>query len=165
MKLIASLAAALSLAAGVIAAQTQDKVLTATLTVKTAGHTTAIHGKSSDPKVSDFLFCVDQDRAGAAEAVNFAGQGRVIYRPMPIPGMPESMLGKTPESIASLLTVIAGTGEAWLFVEKGQAALQPPAGGARSTTVPVSIVRKTDWSPGTGPRRGTDISSCLMAAG
>ena len=165
MKLIACVAAGLSLGVSVLAAQSQEKVLTATLTVKTAGHTTAIHGKSADPKGSDFLFCVDQDRAGSAKAVNFAGPGRVVYRPLPVPGMPESMVGKTPENIASLLTVIAGTGEAWLFVEKGQPALQPPPGGARSTTIPVSIVRKTDWSPGTGPRRGTDISSCLMTAG
>jgi len=165
MKLIASLAAGSALAIGVAAAQTQDKVLTAALTVKTAGHTTAVHGKVDDPKVGDFLFCIDQDRSGAAKVVNFTGQGRVIYRPMPVPGMPASMAGKTPESVASLLTVIAGTGEAWMFVEKGQAALQAPGAGSRSTTVPVSIVRKTDWSNGTGPRRGTDISSCLIAAG
>jgi hypothetical protein len=165
MKLIGYLAAGSTLAFGVVAAQTQDKVLTAALTVKTVGHTTAVHGKAADPKVGDFLFCIDQDQSSGAKAVNFTGQGRVIYRPMPVPGMPESMLGKSPESVASLLTVIAGTGEAWLFVAKGQAALQPPAAGSRSTTVPVSIVRKTDWSPGTGPRRGTDISSCLIAAG
>jgi len=165
MKLIAYLAAGAALAIGVAAAQTQDKVLTAALTVKTVGHTTAVHGKVADPKLADFLFCVDQDRAGGAKAVNFTGQGRVIYRPMPVPGMPDSMIGKTPESVASVLTVIAGTGEAWVFVEKGQAALQAPGGSSRSTTVPVSIVRKTDWSNGSGPRRGTDISSCLIAAG
>jgi len=165
MKLIAYLAAGSALAFGVVAAQTQDKVLTAALTVKTVGHATAVHGKTADPKVGDFLFCIDQDQSGAAKAVNFTGQGRVIYRPMPVPGMPESMVGKTPESVASVLTVIAGTGEAWLFVAKGQAALQPPGAGARSTTIPVSIVRKTDWSAASGPRRGTDISSCLIAAG
>ena len=165
MKLIGYVAAGSALAFGVVAAQTQDKVLTAALTVKTVGHTTAVHGKAADPKVGDFLFCIDQDQSAGTKAVNFTGQGRVIYRPMPVPGMPESMLGKSPESVASLLTVIAGTGETWLFVAKGQGALQPPATGSRSTTVPVSIVRKTDWSPGTGPRRGTDISSCLIAAG
>ncbi len=165
MKLIACLAAGPALAIGLAASQTQDTVLNAALTVKTSGHTTAVHGKVDDRKVGDFLFCIDQDRSGAAKSINFTGQGRVIYRPMPIPGMPASMVGKTPESIASLLTVIAGTGEAWMFVEKGQSALQPPGSSSRSTTVPVSIVRKTDWSNGSGPRRGTDISSCLIAAG
>ena len=165
MKFIVSLAAGCAFTVGAVAAQTQDKVLTAVLTVKTAGHTTAVHGKVADPKVGDFLFCIDQDRAGAAKAVNFTGQGRVIYRPQPVPGMPDSMVGKTPESVASVLTVIAGSGEAWMFAEKGQAALQPPGASSRSTTIPVSIVRKTDWSAGAGPRRGTDISSCLMAAG
>lgn len=145
MKLIALAAAGSALAIGVVAAQTQDKVLTS--------------------KAGDFLFCIDQDRSGGAKAVNFTGQGRVIYRPMPVPGMPDAMVGKTPESVASVLTVIAGTGEAWLFVAKGQAALDPPGAGARVTTVPVSIVRKTDWSAPSGPRRGTDIASCLIAAG
>ncbi len=165
MKLSVLVAAAFALAIGVVTAQTQDKVLTADLTLNTLGHTTAVHGKSADPKVGDFLFCIDQDRAGAAKAVNFTGQGRVIYRPTPVPGMPDAMAGRTPESVASVLTVIAGTGEAWVFVAKGQAPLQPPSAAARSTAVPVSIVRKTDWPAPSGPRRGTDISSCLIAAG
>ena len=164
MRHLSCLTLAVALAAGVVAAQTTDKVLTAALTIKTEGRTTAVHGKSADPKVGDFLFCIDQEQSGA-KAINFTGQGRVIYRPMPVPGMPESMVGKTPESVASLLTVVAATGETWQFVAKGQTAIQPPTGGAKPTTIPVSIVRKTDWSPGTGPRRGTDISSCLVAAG
>jgi hypothetical protein len=164
MKRFSGLVMAFAIAIGVAAAQAQDKVLTAAVTIKTEGRTTAVHGKSADPKLGDFLFCIDQEQAGAAKAINFTGQGRVIYRPVPVPGVPESMIGKTPENVAPALTVIAGTGEAWLFVAKGQTALQPPA-GAKSTTIPVSIVRKTDWSPGTGPRRGTDISSCLVAAG
>jgi hypothetical protein len=149
----------------VVAAQPQDKVLTATVTIKTVGRTTAVHGKVADPKQGDFLFCIDQEQTGAAKAINFTGEGRVIYRPMPVPGIPESMLAKTPESVANALTVVAGTGETWLFVAKGQTALQPPGNASRSTTIPVGIVRKTDWSPGTGPRRGTDISSCLAVAG
>ena len=164
MKYLSCLAIASVLAIGAVAAQTPDKVLTAAVTIKTQGRTTAVHGKSADPKVGDFLFCIDQEQGAAAKAINFTGQGRVIYRPVAVPGIPESMLGKTPENVANALTVIAGTGEAWLFIGKGQTPLQAP-GGAKSTTVPVSIVRKTDWSPGTGPRRGTDISSCLVAAG
>ena len=154
-----------SIALNIVAAQAQDKVLNGTLTIKTAGRATAVHGKSADPKVGEFLFCIDLERAGSAKALNFNGDGRVIYRPAPVPGMPESMVGKTPESIAPVLTVITSTSEAWLFVAKGQAPLQPPAVVTRSTTIPVSIVRKTDWSPGSGPRRGTDISSCLASAG
>jgi len=165
MKIVALVAAASTLAISAVTAQTQDRVLTADLTVKTVGHTTAVHGKAADAKAGDFLFCIDQDRSGGAKAVNFTGQGRVIYRPMPIPGMPDATVGKTPESVASVLTVIAGTGDAWMFVAKGQAGLQPPGTVARSTTVPVSVVRKTDWSAPSGPRRGTDISSCLIAAG
>ena len=164
MKRFSCLVIGCLLACVVVGAQTQDKVLTATVTIKTLGRATAVHGKTTDPKLGDFLFCIDQEQAGTAKAINFTGDARVIYRPMAVPGMPESLVGKTPESIAPVLTVVAGSGEAWMFVAKGQAALPPPA-GSRSTTVPVSMVRKTDWSPGTGPRRGTDISSCLVAAG
>lgn len=146
-----------------VAAQSQDKVLNATLTIKSAGRATAVHGKSADPKVGEFLFCIDQE--AGARPVTFAGEGRVIYRPTPVPGIPESVASKSPESIAPVLTVITATGETWLFVAKGQTALQPPAGGARSTTIPVNMVRRTDWSTGSGPRRGVDISSCLMTAG
>ena len=164
MKRFSCLMIGLALGIGAVVAQTQDKVLTATLTIKTSGRTTAVHGKSADPKVGDFLFCIDHEQAGT-KPVTFTGEGRVIYRPTPVPGIPESLAAKTPESVASALTVIASTGEAWIFVAKGQAALQPPPSGPRTTTIPVSIVRKTDWSTGTGPRRGTDISSCLVAAG
>lgn len=150
-------------AVNVVAAQAQDKTLSATLTVKTAGRSTAVHGKSADPKLGDFLFCIDNE--AGAKPVNFTGEGRVIYRPAPVPGIPESLAAKTPESIAPALTVITATGETWQFVAKGQTAVQPPAGGSKATTIPVSMVRKTDWSTGSGPRRGTDISSCLMTAG
>ena len=162
MRALSYLPIAIAAAVTVSAAQPQDKTLTATVTIKTLGHTTAVHGKAADPGQGDFLFCIDQPRSGAARAVDFAGEARVIYRPMPVPGMPESLAAKTPESVASTLTVIAGAGRAWTFVGQGQTPLQAPG---NATTIPVSIVRKTDWSPGKGPRRGTDISSCLVAGG
>jgi hypothetical protein len=164
MKRFFCVLAAAACATTVITAQVPDKVLNGTVTIKTSGRTTAVHGKAADAKLGDFLFCIDQESA-AAKPINFSGDARVIYRPMPVPGIPEALAAKTPENVASVLTVIAASGDAWLFVAKGQSALQPPTGGARSTTIPVSIVRKTDWSPGTGPRRGTDINSCLAAAG
>jgi hypothetical protein len=151
------------MAANVVAAQSQNKELSGTLTIKSAGRSTAVHGKSADPKVGEFLFCIDQE--AGAKPVTFNGEGRVLYRSTPVAGMPESLAGKSPEPIAPVLTVITSTGETWLFAAKGQAALPPPAGAARSTTIPVNMVRRTDWSTGSGPRRGTDISSCLMTAG
>jgi hypothetical protein len=167
MKTFAYLAAAAALASGVAAAQTQDKVLTASVTVKTAGHTTAVHGKSADAKQGDFLFCIDQDRSAGAQAVNFTGPARVIYRPVPITGIPAGVVINGPESVASTLTVIAASGASWVFVAKDQKPLVPAGTPAlvKPTTVGVSIVRRTDWAAAAGPRRGTDISSCLMAAG
>ena len=124
MKLIAYFAAGSAVAFGVVAAQTQDKVLTAALTVKTVGHTTAVHGKAADPKVGDFLFCIDQDRVGRRQADQLHRPRTRDLSADPRPRNARLDGGKTPESVASTLTVIAGTGEAWLFVAKGQAALQ-----------------------------------------
>ena len=145
----------------VVYGQPQERVLNGTLTIKTAGRSTAVHGKSADAKSGDFLFCIDHD---GSKPLNFSGEGRVIYRPTPVPGMPEALVNKTPESVAPALTVVTASGEAWLFVAPGQTAPAPPA-GAKSMRIPVTMVRKTDWSTGSGPRRGTDISSCLMTAG
>jgi len=167
MKTIAYLAATAALMSGVVAAQSQDKVLTASVTVKTVGHTTAVHGKTADPKQGDFLFCIDQDRSAGAQAVAFTGPARVIYRPVPITGIPAGVAISGPENVASTLTVIADSGASWVFVAKDQKALLPTGTPAlvKPTTVGVSIVRRTDWAATAGPRRGTDISSCLMAAG
>ena len=154
-------------ASGVMGAQAQDKTLSATVTLKTVGHTTAVHGKTADPKQGDFLFCIDQDRAAAAQAVNFTGPARVIYRAVPIAGIPAGVVINGPESVVPALTVVADNGASWVFVAKGQKPLAPAGSTAPATskTINVSVVRRTDWAAPSGPRRGTDISSCLMAAG
>lgn len=151
----------------VASARAQDQTLTATVTIKTSGYTTAVHGKSSDPKQGDFLFCIDQERSGAAQAVNFAGPARVFYRAVPITGVPAGVTINGPENVASVLTVIAENGSNWTFVGKGEKPLLPTGGPAlvKPSTVNVSIVRRTDWAAASGPRRGTDVASCLAAAG
>lgn len=145
----------------------QEKTLSSTITIKTAGYTTAVHGKSADPKQGDFLFCIDQDRSGAAQAVNFTGPARVIYRAVPITGIPAGVVINGPENVASVLTVIAEDGKSWTFFAKGEKPLLPAGGPAlvKPAAVNVSIVRRTDWAAPSGPRRGTDVASCLAAAG
>jgi hypothetical protein len=167
MKLFSCVVIAAGVAANVMTAQTPDRTLTATVTLKTAGYTTAVHGKAADPKQGDFLFCIDQERSGPAQAVNFPGPARVIYRPVPIAGLPAGVVINGPENIASTLTVIADNGTSWVFVAKGEKPLLPSSGAApaKPTTVNASIVRRTDWSAPAGPRRGTDVSSCLSPAG
>lgn len=155
------------IAAAAASAQAPDRTLTATVTVKTSGHTTAVHGKSADPKQGDFLFCIDQDRSGGAQPINFTGAARVIYRPVPITGIPAGVVINGPENVANALTVIAENGASWLFVGKGQEPLLPAGAPAlvKPATVTVSIVRRTDWAAAAGPRRGTDIAGCLAVAG
>lgn len=152
--------------AAAVTLRAQEKTLTSTVTIKTAGHTTAVHGTSADPRQGEFLFCIDQDRSGSAQAVNFTGAARVIYRPVPIAGIPEGVVINGPENIAPVLTVIAENGSTWYFVGKGQKPLQPAAKPAgKSATVSATMVRRTDWAAPKGPRRGTDVASCLAAAG
>jgi hypothetical protein len=167
MRLLSFVVMAIGAAFGIVVAQAQDKTLTATVTLKTVGHTTAVHGKPADPKQGDFLFCIDQERPGPAQAVNFAGPARVIYRPVPITGIPAGVVVSGPENVASTLTVIADNGASWVFVAKGQKSLLPAGAPAlvKPTTVNVSIVRRTDWAAPAGPRRGADLSSCLTPAG
>jgi hypothetical protein len=167
MKLFSCVVIALGAAFSLVAAQAQEKTLTAAVTVKTVGYTTAVHGKFADPKQGDFLFCIDQDRSGPAQAVNFTGPARVIYLPVPITGLPPGVVVNGPESVASTLTVIAENGASWVFVAKGQKPLLPAGGPApaKPTTVNVSILRRTDWAAPVGPRRGADLSSCLTPNG
>ena len=165
MKFSSCIFALMIAAAGASIAQSQDKTLAATVTVKTVGHTTAVHGKAADPKQGDFLFCIDQDRAGTPQAVNFTGPARVLYRTAPMAGIPAGVVISGPESIASTLTVVTGNGASWVFVAKGEKPLAPTPAATKATTVNVSVVRRTDWAAPTGPRRGTDVASCLATAG
>ena len=158
--------------AGCILAQSaaqarQDKTLSANVTIKSSGGTTAIHGKTTASPPEEFLFCVDLDRS-SPQSVEFAGPARVVYRPMPPPPMPQGMVVSGPEMVASTLAVIAEDGRAWVFVEKGQKAILPSGDRAltNATTVNVNLVRRTDWAPANSrTRRGTDIQGCLAPAG
>src|SRR5215213_6848244 len=167
MKLLSHVMIALLISIGVLTAQSEDKTLSGTVTIKTSGYTTAVHGQPADAKQGDFLFCIDQDRSGSAQPVNFTGPARVIYRFIPISGMPPGVVITGPENVASTLTVIADNGATWVFTAKGQKPLLPAGAAAlvKPTAVNVSIVRRTDWAAAAGPRRGTDVSSCLAPAG
>jgi hypothetical protein len=167
MKLLSGVAIAVSIGIGVLTAQAEDKTLSGSVTIKTSGYTTAVHGKLADAKQGEFLFCIDQDRSGAAQPVNFTGPARVIYRPIPVTGMPPGVVITGPENVASTLTVIAENGATWVFTAKGQKPLLPAGGAAlvKPTAVSASIVRRTDWAAAAGQRRGADISSCLAPAG
>ena len=149
------------------AAQTPSTgTLTGTLTIKTKGATTAVHGSNPDKTKGDFLFCIDQDRA-AAQAVDFTGRGRVIYQPMPKPDVPAGITVTGPEMVAPTLAVIADDGKAWLFVAKGKQPLSPADDPAVKTakTINVRGLRRTDWARKNGLRAGTDIEACLAPGG
>jgi hypothetical protein len=144
----------------------QARTLTGTVTIKTRKATTAVHGKSADPKQGDFMFCIDQDRS-APQAVDFSGPARVVYRPLPGPDVPEGVVITGPENVANTLAVLATDGRAWLFVGKGEKPVLPPgdAALAKATTVNVRGLRRTDWERPRGPRGGTDMEGCLAPGG
>ena len=157
----------MALVSASLAAQgSADKTLRGTVTIQTYRGAVAIHGKATPP-AGDFLFCLDQDRSATAQKIDFSGPARVLYRAVPITGIPEGVTISGPENVANTLTVIADDGKAWVFVGKGQQPL-PAAGDralANATTVGVAVVRRLDWASGNGPRRGTDIAGCLQPAG
>lgn len=150
------------------AAQSQgDKTLTGTVTIKSKGRTTAVHGTGTDKTQGDFLFCIDQPPSAPAPPADFTGSARVIYRALPAPPMPPGVVIEGPENVAQTLAVVAADGRAWQFVGKGQkpilGAADPAA--AKAATTSVQLIRRTDWARGSGPRRGTDIEGCLAPGG
>ena len=151
--------------AALLAGQENDKTLRGTVTIKTNGYSVAVHGAAGQPD-SEFLFCIDQDRAAPAQRIDFTGPARVMYRAMPITGVPAGVVISGPEMVANTLTVVGEDGKAWTFVATDEKPLL--AGGSRAanpTTVRATVVRRLDWATGSGPRRGTDIAGCLAPAG
>ena len=139
-----------------------DKTLRGTVTIKTNGQAIAVHGKAD----TEFLFCIDQERS-APQPVEFTGPARVLYRAVPIIGIPAGVTIQGPESVANTLAVVADNGKAWVFVAKDQKPLLPAGDRtlAGTTIIGASVVRRLDWSTGSGPRRGTDVAGCLQPAG
>ena len=144
-----------------LAGQGNDKTLRGTVTIKTNGHTVAVHGKAGQPD-SEFLFCIDQDRSAPAQRIEFTGPARVMYRAAPIPGIPAGVVISGPESVANTLAVVGEDGKAWTFVAQDQ---KPLLATGNPTAVRTSVVRRLDWATGNGPRRGTDLAGCLQPAG
>lgn len=168
MKLPSLIVTVLFAAAGAhVASQEQEgpKTLTGTVSItsKKGGNTIAIHGRSADTKQGDFLFCIDRAPASAGEELHFSGPARVTYLPKGS-SLPPGVVIRGPENVASTLTVTADGGQVWHFVGKGQKALAA-APGAKSTTIEARMVRRIDWQPEKGPRRGTDIEGCLAPGG
>jgi hypothetical protein len=125
----------------------------------------AVHGKAAPPD-GDFLFCIDQDRAAPAQRIEFTGPARVLYRSTPITGVPAGVKISGPEMVANTLAVVADDGKTWVFVATDQAPLVTSGKGtATSTRVGATVVRRLDWTSGSGPRRGTDLAGCLAPAG
>jgi hypothetical protein len=160
---ISTWAITLASVASLAAQGSNDKTLRGTVTIKSEGGSVAIHGKAAPP-LGEFLFCVDQDRA-SAKRIEFTGPARVIYRHVPIAGIPAGMTISGPESVANTLAVIADDGKAWSFVAKGEQPMLAAGDRAKATTVDVTVVRRLDWVTGSGPRRGTDVAGCLQPAG
>ena len=149
-----------------LAGQGNDKTLRGTVTIKTNGYSVAVHGTAGQP-ATEFLFCIDQDRSAPAQRIEFTGPARVVYRAMPIQGIPAGVVISGPEMVANTLAVVAEDGKAWTFVAKDQKSLLPSGDRAAATakTVGTSVIRRLDWVAGSGPRRGTEVSGCLEPAG
>lgn len=146
--------------------QGNDKTLRGTVTITTSGHSVAVHGKAGPPE-TDFLFCIDQDRSAPAQRIDFTGPARVLYRAVPISGIPAGVVISGPEQVANTLVVVGDDGKAWIFTARGEKPLLAPGDRtlAKAATVGSSVVRRLDWATGQGPRRGTDIAGCLQPAG
>jgi hypothetical protein len=143
----------------------QTATLSGILTIQTKNGTTAILGQSTDKEQDTFMFCIDQDRDNV-RSVEHKGPGRVVYRPVP-QDLPAGVTISGPEMVAPTLAVVTNDGKAWLFIGSGETSLlasNDPASG-KAITVPVRGLRRTDWAPPKGPRRGTSLEGCLAPGG
>lgn len=146
----------------------QTKTVTASVIVTTsdARRGVAVLSKGGSGQ-SPFLFCMDL-AAPLPQKIEFTGQARVVYRPLPLDfDIPAGVKITGPENVSSALAVLPTAGKGWLFLAKNEKTVLPagdPA-AAGATLVPVSIVRRVDWVGERGERRGMDVEPCFNAGG
>ncbi len=112
------------------------------------------------------MFCVTYPQP-LAEKLAYAGPGKVVYRPRPIPGLPAGVKISGPETIAPVLAVLPSEGKALLFRAEGESSPLPAADlstKSAATFQAASIVRQ-DWRAPDGGRRGTNEEACLAPGG
>ncbi len=164
-----AIACMVALPLGMAAAQAgQPKTVNASVSVVTSDDRRAVavvsKGAGGEPA---FLFCADL-AAPLSQTIAFTGLARVVYRPLPLDGIPAGVKVEGSENITSALAVLPSAGKGWLFLAKNETTVLSAreAAAAGATTVPVTIVRRLDWvAANGGPRRGMDIEPCFVAGG
>lgn len=136
-----------------------------TITTSDERRTVAVLGKDSASGEATFLFCIDV-ASPAAQKIQFAGPARVVYRPLPIPGIPAGVKISGPENVSSALAVLPTQSKGWVFLAKNEKTVVSAGdSAANATLVPVTVVRRLDWVGDNGRRRGTDVEPCHIAGG
>lgn len=162
----ALIAGVLAVTLGAAARQAGEaKSVTASVTVTTSvNHRTIAVLSKADPP---FLFCIDL-AAALPMKIAYAGNARIVYRPLPLGDIHAGVKIEGPEHVASALAVLPLGGKGWLFLAADETSVLSgrDAAAAGATTVPVRVVRRLDWVPADGdPRRGMDIEPCFVSGG
>jgi hypothetical protein len=164
-RIVCSYALIAALALVSVHAQSKEKPQTlaahVTVTSSASGQTTAVLGRESETGDPLFMFCISHDKLATALAVK--GPARVTFVPQPIAGLPAGVKVSGPEPVANVLGIAPEAGPAVVFAAKGQTLQEPSL--QKATTIPVTLVRRTDWTVGKGPRRGVSVEGCLAPAG
>jgi hypothetical protein len=145
----------------------QPKTIAASVTVTTSDSRRNVavisRGTGGAPA---FLFCIDL-KAPLPQKIDFTGQARVIYRPLPLGDLPAGVKVSGPENVSSALAVLPTGAKGWLFLAKNEKTVLPAGdrAAAGATVVPARIVRRLDWVGDDGVRRAMDVEPCFVAGG
>ena len=155
-----------ALTLGSVHAQSKDKPQTldahVEATTSSSGLTTAVLGRKGEKGEPLFLFCISHEKLPTPVTVK--GPAKVTFVPQPISGLPPMVTVTGPEPVANVLRIVPHTGAAVVFAAEGETALQALSRD-KATVIPVTIVRRTDWVTGSGPRRGISVEGCLSPGG
>ena len=143
------------------AAKPQTVSAHVTVSSSKSGRTTAVLGRDGEKGEPQFLFCISHDPLSSPPAVK--GPAKVTYVPRPTSGLPPGVKVSGPERVANVLGIAPESGTPVVFAGKGQTLDDPAL--QKATVVPVSSVRRVDWSTGSGPRRGISVEGCLSPGG
>ena len=165
---ITTLSALVIASATILTGQTESATVSGHISISTSSsrRTSVVTIRAKEKQDIQAMFCISYPQP-LAEKLTYAGPGKVVYRPRPIPGLPAGVKISGPETIAPVLAVLPAEGKALLFRGEGESSPLPAADLSMKSaaTFQVATIVRQDWRASDGARRGTSEEACLAPGG